>query len=227
MRVRWLALCGVAVVGLTGCPSFSTMGLARPIRKGTTQIVVAPEALALAVVNPTTGVATGAVLPQAEIAVRYGITDSFELGAKAWLLGAGLEGKIGIIQSNPGFGLDIAINPGFAYLGYGSTTSSSGLLSLSLPVMFGLNLGGHQLIVAPKVMDLVFLGGTSPVHVVLTGASVGFALKLGDELRIMPEISAVYPASVNSGGTTFTLPFQGAAVQAGLGLLIGGGRFDQ
>src|SRR5688572_20066601 len=92
MRTGWLVICCVAVVGLSGCPSYSTMGLARPLRKGTMQTFVVPE---------VQGVVSGLTLgwPQQEFGLRYGVTDSFELGMKVWLLGMAFESKFSLLES--------------------------------------------------------------------------------------------------------------------------------
>lgn len=223
MRVRSLAVCGVAVACLTGCPSFTTLGLARPLKKGSTQIVIAPEyENATFVLN---GTAFPVTLPQGELAVSYGVSDNFELGAKAWFFGAELNGKFGLIQSpTMDSGMDLAFSPGLSYVGIGAGGGSVNLLTVSLPLQVGLNFGGNQLVLSPKVIDYLLVSGGAG-NLVVAGGSVGLALKLGDELRLMPQVTAMYPLLAASGSGAGTTGFQGVLLQGGISLLFGG-KYD-
>lgn len=211
MRTGWLVICYVAVIGLTGCPSYSTTGLARPLRKGSMQTVVVPEAQ---------GVASGLTLawPQTEFGLRYGVTDSFELGFKAWLFGLALEGKFGLLESpTMDSGVDLSLYPSLSYMGIGG----AGLLTISVPLLIGINVGGNQLVLAPKLVDHLGIAG-GVANLVNVGVSVGYAIKLGDELRIMPELTAMYPLAYQAGSSVGVGGFPGAIVQLGVGFMFGG-----
>jgi hypothetical protein len=228
MRAASLVICTLGLAILTGCPSASTMALARPLKQGAMEIMVAPETLVLG----------GVALPQGEFGVRYGVTDSFEMGFKAWLIGAALEAKIGLMRAESmQSGIDVSFYPGVSFLtlgaGIGSGTSVGGsTLTLNLPVLIGINMNGHQLVLGPRIMDLISSGtvnlgdgttSTGIVNNVLVGTSVGFAFKLSDSFRILPEISMLYPAFSTSASGTSVNPFGNTfLIQAGLGLLFGG-----
>jgi hypothetical protein len=215
MCIRWLAIGCVAVVGLTGCPSYSTMGLARPLRKGSMQTVVSPEAQ---------GVASGltVVWPQTELGVRYGVTDSFELGIKAWLFGLALEGKIGLLESpTMESGVDLSFNPSASYMGIGWGFGGVNLITVSLPLLVGFNFGGNQLVLGPKLVDhMVIAGGVG--NLLNVGLSLGYAIKLGDEFRLMPEISATTPIFGQAGSAVGFGFVPGAMVHVGIGIMFGG-----
>ena len=67
-RILWLALFGAWLIG---CPSVSTMGLARTLNRGSVQGYVAPGVVGLAA-GPSGGVgASSVLLPQIEGGVRY------------------------------------------------------------------------------------------------------------------------------------------------------------
>jgi len=217
MRIQSLVLCGVAVVCLTGCPSFSTMGMARPLKPGSMQIVIAPEGEG-GTLNGPTGQATG-FLPQGELALRYGVNDIFELGAKIWLIGAALEGKLGLLRSpTMDGGIDLSVGASLSYLGITSSTGTLSLSTISVPLLVGINFGGHQLVLAPKVVDVIGSGPTGIAHQLNVGTSVGLALKLGPEFRLLPEISVIYPAAGQFFGGILEPPI----VQLALGLMFGG-----
>ena len=217
MRVQSLVLCGVAVMCLTGCPSFSTMGLARPLKPGSMQIVIAPEAEG-GTINGPTGQATGFV-PQGELALRYGVNDWFELGAKIWLIGAALEGKFGLLRSpTMDGGLDLSVAPSLSYLGITSSSGTLSLSTISVPLLVGINFGGNQLVLAPKVVDVIGAGPGGISHLITVGTSLGLALKLGPEFRLMPEITLIYPTAGQSFGGILEPPI----VQLALGMMFGG-----
>lgn len=88
---------------------------------------------------------------------------------------------------------------------------------LDAPLNFRMG-GDHLFVVSPKLLDSV-----DTVHgengALAAGLSVGLSLSITRTVRVMPEVSAVYPAFVSG-----RLPPEAAALvmQAGLGILIGG-----
>jgi hypothetical protein len=202
---------------LAGCPSVSTLGLARTLDKGKSQFFVAPEAVGFAMTSA--GATTRFIAPQIEVGARYGVNDRVELGAKAWLVGAAVDGKFALMKSaDMGSGMDVSVDVGAAFLNLTangtSTTTSQSLLTLNVPLLVGFNLGGHQLVLGPKVVDMVTFGTA------FLGSSVGFAFKVSETFRLLPELSAVYPVLASAGGQ----PGEPGGVwyQAALGFLFGG-----
>lgn len=219
--MRKLFVVCVAGLGLVlaGCPSISTLGLARTLDKGETQVAVSPGSYGAA--TAATGTSGLAAVPQVEVAARYGVTDTFELGGKAWFLGASFDGKFSLVRSNGESGLDLAINPGVGFLSAtasGDLSGSVGVLTLYLPLLVGLNFGGHQLVLGPKVIDQVYFSGGQATNVLFAGSSIGFAIKIGDGFRLLPELSVAYPLTVNTTGTGVS----GLIYQANLAFLFGG-----
>jgi hypothetical protein len=213
-----------------GCPSFSTMGTARTLPKSSFQVFVAPEVVVARDWAIGSEEVEGTVTwAQFELGARYGITDSVELDAKLWELGFELGTKIQLYRSDSeDSGIDVAIEPGAGYLTYGASAGESdatiGSLSLYLPVLLGVNVGGgSQIVLAPKVVDQIFFGSgsSSTVNALWGGGSLGFAWKLGERFRIMPEVSVVYPLSTSIGNSS-DVAFKGMVLQGGIGLLFGG-----
>lgn len=218
---------------LAGCPSFSTMGTARTLPVGKTQIVVVPQAAytkewSIAGLDRRTDV----IYPQFELGIHHGVTEEVEVGAKGWILGFQVDTKVQLVRSpSASSGIDIAVDPGIGYLaftqqqslGATSLTASQNSLSFYLPLLVGFNFaGGSQLVLGPKLIDQVILpsSDTGSGNVLWGGASVGYALRFGN-FQLLPEVTVVYPMSVvQSPGATFS--FGGIAVQGGVGLLFGG-----
>lgn len=207
-------LLAVLALALFGCPSFSTMGTARTIGRGKTQLLVAAEGMGSATHS---GVG---VLPQLELAGRYGFTDDVELGLKAWYLGAALDAKVQLIRSaNPESGLDVAFDP---TIGWGAPNK----LTVAVPLLLGFNFrGGHQLVLGPRLVDQLWFDPAQPaaraVNALLAGMSVGFAWKISERVRLMPELSVLYPIAAAPGVSTYA--GTGVAYQGGFGILIFGG----
>lgn len=218
---------------LAGCPSFSTMGTARTLPPGNTQLVVSPQAAytkrwSIAGLEQRTDV----VFPQLELGIHHGVTENVEVGAKIWVLGFEVDTKLQLGRSqSDSSGIDIAIDPGIGYLGFtqgqgiGTTslTTSQNSLSLYLPLLVGFNFaGGNQLVLGPKIIEQIILPSsqTGAGNVLWGGASVGYAWRFGN-FQLLPEVTVVYPMSVvQKPGATFS--FSGIAVQGGVGLLFGG-----
>jgi hypothetical protein len=216
-----------ALSGLAGCPSISTLGAARTIDRGTSQFFIAPE-----VTYFTLG-EKPLVKPQVEFGVRYGLTDKLELGGKVWLPGIAADAKIALLRAkSPDAGLDVALNPGFSYLGgFSGTRSGEGsslhTFTLFVPLLLGLNVGGgHQLVLAPRVIDQLFMGSGSDggaANIVYAGTSLGFVFKVGPSFRLMPEVSVGVPIVGTVSGFGTDVGVGALIVQGGVGLLLGGG----
>ncbi len=222
----WL-LAALALAPLwLACPSVSTMGSARTLQAGALQGFVGPGLYAA-----TSSSSPTVTLPQIEGGIRYGVTDRVELGAKFWLLGFNVEGKFALFRpESPDEGVNLSIAPGLGYLTLGDSTagtaSTSGVLNLYVPVLLGIRLRGHELIFAPKLIDtLVFgtsTGGAGTGNILSFGASLGFAVKLADGFRIVPEIAVLYPAILSDTSTGTSTFGRSLVFQGGIGFLFGG-----
>lgn len=209
-----------SVAFLCGCPSVSTMGMARTLDQGHGQLMMAAEAVDYPLSTSVDGTPNRYVLPQVELAGRYGLTDRLEIGGKAWLLGAGADLKIGVVRSEDmQRGVDVSIDPGISYLGINIGEGDASLVTLTLPVLVGINFGGgHQLVLGPKVVASR-AGSTGAFSTSASaGGSLGIAFKLMPNLRLLPEVAMTIPVYESVPGATMPGPY----VQFGLGMLVGG-----
>ncbi|MDP1829105.1 MAG: hypothetical protein Q8L48_37930 [Archangium sp.] len=235
MTSRLLGL-SMVVMGtlLSGCASVSTMGLARTLNQGAVQGWVAPEGGGVVAVTGTIAGATGVGYPLLEGGIRVGVTDRFELGARLGLSGVGLEGKIGFLRSpTMDTGINLSLNPGVTYVGFGLGSAFVGTLTFHLPLLIGIDFGGHELVLGPRFIDQLVFAGTSGtgssassagINIIYAGGSVGFAIKAGPNLRILPEVSIGVPvvATGTVGTSSATAVGAGGLIfQAGVAFLFG------
>ena len=199
----------IAALALSGCYSFSTLGRARTIDKGHFQVFAAPEAF---VVASGSG---GNVRPIAEAGVRYGLTDNIELGGRLTTVGLTLGPRIQLRRSpHPTSGLDIAVAPAVAY-------TYPDKLALEAPVLLGLNLDRHQLVLAPRLvyqMRLDVPGQDVPVSFLYAGASFGAALRVTESVTVLPEIALLGEVYADPGFSSNLARAMG--LQGALGLLF-------
>ncbi len=215
-----------AIVFLGGCASFTTMGTATTIEKGSVQAFVAPEA---EMVGSETG--KPGTLPQLEAGLRYGLTERVEIGSKVWGLGAGLDSKIQLLRSvSRDSGIDLAIDPGLSYVNVGlaGLVPTTRVVSFYLPVLVGMNFeGGHQLVGGARLVEQIAWseGGQVPStrQILWSGASLGFAFKISDGFRLMPEVAVALPLVNTALDGSDAKSMRGTFfLQGGLALLFGG-----
>lgn len=225
------------VAPLTGCASFSTMGLARTMNKGGIQGWVAPGGGGA--IATESGTSVGAGYPLLEGGIRYGVTDNVELGAKLGFDGITLQSKFGLVRSpTMEHGVDLSVAPQVGFIGYGASTSGSGsssssfvgVLTAQLPILFGIDFGGHELVFGPRVVDQVLFGnfssgtsgGSGVADLLYVGGSIGFAIRVSPYVRIMPEVAIGVPVfeSANNVGSS---ALGGLIFQGGIGFLFGSG----
>jgi hypothetical protein len=219
---RLLALFpAIAILG--GCPSITTMGTARTVKRDTTQVWVAPEFMGLTY-DSGDGYESLSV-PQFELGMRRGVTDTVDVGAKLWLLGMAIDAKFQLLRSPvQDTGVDLAISPGLGWLGFNDGDGNGFNVVTgyaSLPV--GINLpGGSQFVLTPKAIYQRYMarsdGGSGSVGIFFVGGSAAFAWKLGS-MYVLPEISIMQPAAQGEAGDA--VYYDGVVFQGGVGLLFG------
>lgn len=234
----------IAAVSSMGCLSASTMGLARTLNKGAVQgwasaagggiIASAPTASTGGV--PTT-TSTGTGYPMVEGGVRVGVSDHVELGGRLGFNGIGIEGKFGFVRSpTMDSGINVSLAPQVGFVGIGVAGAFVGVVTMQLPVLIGIDFGGHELVLGPKLHNSIYFAGVSAggssanavIDLLSAGASVGFAIKAGP-VRLLPEVSFVVPffasagasASGTSGAVASGVGVGGFAFQIGFGILFG------
>lgn len=212
------------------------MGLARTLNAGKVQGWVAPEGAGVVAVQGSSSVGVG--YPNIEGGVRVGLTDHFELGGKLGLSGITVDGKIGLIRSaSMDQGFNLSIDPGIGFIGFGTGASAGGAsggafigtVSFHLPVLFGIDFAGHELVIGPRLSDqFVFSGSGSSsatANFFAVGGSVGFAIRLGRSFRILPEVAVSVPVVASAGisglGAVSGAGFGGFLIQGGIGFLFG------
>lgn len=217
----------LAAVITSGCASTSTMGLARTLNKGAFQGWVAAEGGG--VVSSGSGVG----YPMVEGGIRVGASDRVELGARLGFSGIGAEAKFALLRPQTmESGLNLSLNPAVGFFGIAANGAFVGTFSAQLPVLFGIDFGGHELIFGPRIQDQVLFGavsgssnGSAAVSLLSVGGSVGMAFKLGPAIRILPEASLNVPffatAGASGSGTATGVGVGGVIFQIGVGFLFG------
>ncbi len=205
-RVTAIVLMGLLA---SACMSFSTLGRARVVEVGRVQIYGAPEALVVATDSGAS------IRPIAEVGVRVGVTPELELGARVTTLGLTLGARTQLHRSpDPRSGVDVLLAPALAY-------TVQDKLALEAPVLIGINLGDHQLVVAPRVtyqMRLAVPGQAAPASYLYLGVSVGLVIRLDDHVALMPEIAALGQVYADPGYASSLSSALG--LQGSIGLLV-------
>ena len=217
---RSLLLSGIALVGLllSGCPSLSTLQTASTVPAGETRFAVGIEGFGIAVEDASI------TLPQVEFGVRYGVSDSIDLGGKVYLGGAEAGMKFQYLDG----GMDGAIAPAISFMsistGSGDTSSSLSVLYFHLPFLFGAHMGDMLTLgFGPKFLGILAFGeatsGSDTESAAGTGMMGGgylqLAMQLGDAFWLAPEFNAYVPMTGDGS-------FNGVLYQFGLGLMFGG-----
>jgi hypothetical protein len=222
---RWSLLIALLSVLHAGC-SIATLGTALPIDPGTSQIVVAPSVVRVALSGkPYTG-------PQVELGGRYGVSKNVDIGARIWLPlpGYSLDSRIALLRSEDReHGFDIGLQPGVSYLyvpGGEADSSPLHIASATLPLLLGWNLGGgKQLVVAPKLIDVLSASGSvdgKAANLLTMATTVGFIWPLTSNFSVAPEvgIGKLLLGSVQGFGSDLWM--SGVSGQVSLGFLFGG-----
>ena len=208
-----------ACFALIGCSSFTTYKTATPLRKGKTMTVVAPQ------VNAAGPKETGkAPFPEVAVSVRHGLTDKLEvggtlsglpLGQAMSALGFEAQGKRHMWRSSSGR-VDVALAGGVGYQVFATSGATFEMIHANLPVIVGINLGRHQLVLAPNLSwQRWYSTGARPVDVGAYGSSLGFRWQVSRRFAILPEFSwARSPTALTKYDNTILL-------HAGIGLVFG------
>lgn len=215
--MRWLALLSVLALGLaaSGCATVGTFQSADTLGKGGRQFGLEPS-----VWWPKTGNETP--LPNVGMTARWGVNDHYDMGFRLGTSGLELLTKVGIVQGAHPITLAVAPSFGGLYAPYKGTTA--GVLAGQVPLLLGVNLARHELVVAPKFQVWHMLGGEERETAINAGGSLGFAIRLGKRVELIPEVAAVVPLkSWQWDGEPVALvqPGQGVMLDGGMAILFG------
>ena len=215
--MRYLAI--LALAG--GCASYGTLTTARPVAPGASQVTTALELDGIGVVENPARIP----LPSLSVDVHRGVRADVDVGGKVsilpggdFLTGLGAEGQLrwrfaGGDRSR----WEFAVAPSAGWRSVESSGARWDAAHAVVPVVVGLNLGRHQLYLAPKVgWQRWWSAGSMPVDVPFAGAGIGFAWRIGHHTTLVPELSVLQtPTSMDNS--------KGAAIlNLGLGLMIDG-----
>jgi hypothetical protein len=221
-RMHFIAHLGsfLAIAALSACSSFTTYKTARPLSKGATQTLVAPQ---LDSAGPKD---TGkAPFPEIAVSVRHGITERIEVGGTLTVLPLGEAmqtlgfeglGKLHLHQTRGGR-VDLAVGAGAGYRVYSSSGAVFEMVHASVPLIVGINLRrSDQLVIAPAVAwQRWYSTGARPVDVPSLGVSLGYRWQISQRFALMPEMTlASSPTALAGFGDT-------AMAHVGIALVFG------
>jgi len=137
--------------------------------------------------------------------VARGMTPNFELGARAWGIysryfltsyGGAIDTKWQLSRRGPKIAL--ATSAGYHALVLGGAPWHS--FQATVPLLFGFDIGKHQLIAGPRIADYVLTSyGQNTINALLGGASLAFAWRVSSKVDLLPELTYLY-SPVRFGG---------------------------
>ncbi|XXF77150.1 hypothetical protein P2318_29465 [Myxococcaceae bacterium GXIMD 01537] len=226
--MRRLILSAAVLAMSSGCIAVGSMQTADTLGQGNFQFAVEPGVWGVAAIANDV---EGAVLPHVDFAARYGLTDTVDIGARFGSSLLEIQSKFLLTDPNdPGKAISLA--PSIAGIFVGAGEGVGGYANVALPLLIGLKTGGgSEFVLGPRINNtIVFAGGDGNTGIgnsLSVGASVGYAARVGEGFRVMPEISMLVPLvqsiSVN-GESDAAAGFAGGLIQFKVGLLFGGGR---
>lgn len=216
--MMWLALV------LMGCLSVRNLQTAEPLGKGRTEIGVdAGYVLVEGLAEATEGTLPG-VVPSVNVSFRHGVTARSDVLVEASSsigIGLGFKTTLTNPESN---GLAVAIAPRVSV----STQIITSSVQASVPVLFGIPLGEHELTVGPRVdwwSGTLIVEQLGAVRSVGVGGNASLALRLGP-VRLIPEVAISKPlfGNVRVGDQTTGADVSADSplwIQPNLAILIG------
>jgi len=134
------------------------------------------------------------VWPRGSVALRYGVGPRLDLAARVGTGGVQLGGRVALGDPTARR-LSVALAPmvSSGQRGIGAYGGSA-----ILPVLVGVPLGTHQLVIGPHlqgwaITELIEGSGREWATYAGPGGSLGLALTASERLRILPEVAAFMP----------------------------------
>ena len=205
MRQWTLGLFLLASIALTGCVGVTTQHTATPIPKGDVEFGVVPGAIG--------AVAPGgsAIVPNLELALRYGISDTVDFGVKITgpLVTADVNVAL-ILQDNFALSLDPTV--GLLYFSIDDATFIwlSGLLPVLADVV---KTDGMTVVAGAKVGYIYISASDSNGDEEISGSGDGFTLgatvgakfRLSKNFAIMPSFDILTPTEALGDGFIYNV----------------------
>lgn len=212
----------------TGCVSVSHVQTADTLGAGKFQFALEPGVGGAAVISDENG-SGGLYYPHVDLAARYGVTDRVDLGVRFGSSLVELQSKF-LLTSPDDVDKAISLAPSVmgVFLGSDEDPDAVSYMNLTLPVLVGFKTsGGSELVLGPRITGTRLSAGDESVNILSAGASVGYALRVTEGFRLMPEVGVSVPllGEVDFGGDSEVASgFGGGFVQFKLGFLFGSGR---
>ncbi|WP_225412509.1 hypothetical protein [Stigmatella hybrida] len=251
MRTQWSVAAAALVLGLlgSGCASMGHVQTADTLGEGQFQFAFEPGIQGTGIVSESSSEVSasdidfdddddddsgfaGVAYPHIDFALRYGVSERVDLGVRFGFSLAELQAKILLTQ--PGDpDLAISLAPALSGVYFGTGDEDVGYTNLALPLLIGFKTdGGSEFVLGPRVSGARVSGGignaSGSINVLSVGGSVGFALRVANGFRLMPEVAFSVPVvgSVNSSESDSEIisGFDTGFLQFKLGFLFGAGR---
>lgn len=148
-------------------------------------------------------------LPWVHVGIGYhrGVARGVELGGRGWIFGVpghlsfgfAADGKVALVRSTPGRGLQVATGASVAYHQAQLGGTPWHLFTGWVPILFGHDFGPHQFVIGPRAGYTLWTGeGQNPVKLPWFGGGAGVSFGVGSRTQIMPELVLLYsPVSFN------------------------------
>lgn len=222
MRNISLILALATLSSLTGCITSSVVQTAETAGKDNFQFTFEPGVMGIAASGTST------TLPSFNIAARYGIDERVDIGGRFGTNLLEVNAKFMVTEVSPDE-LQIAVAPhlgGFALSADGAT---AGIVWLRVPVLFDIPVGQSDVVIGPTGRLITLFGGdgggSGAVTIFDLGTSVGYAARVGNRARIIPEVGFGYPivgAAAAGGDSAFGAIGGGALFSFQVGIQLGG-----
>ncbi len=195
---------------------------------GRFQFAIEPGALGAAVLGGDSD-AAGVVMPHFDMALRYGVSERVDVGARVGFSLAELQTKVLLTQpGDPDLAISLAPSISGASIRIGEAERedegvSTRYVNVALPLLVGFKTnGGSELVLGPRLIYTRFGG----VNILSAGGSLGYAFRVTDRFRLMPEVGISFPLAgkVDGSDSDFAAGFNGGFAQFKLGFLFGAGR---
>jgi hypothetical protein len=190
------ALIVLATILWTGCASFSTHLTPRPTTKGKTELDAHVNVYAY-----TADDGDRRVFPNVELGLRYGLSDTVDIGGKVNAGTVELNSRIALILTDS-FDLGIVPSAGIVAFDASSGHRQAGIVTFGAPILAGVHVGstttlllGAKIIAAISTIEVEEDGRTtnSGELVFYPGGVVGFELMLTDNFALFPELNFHFP----------------------------------
>lgn len=184
---------------LSGCATFGTLQRADTLGAGGVQLALEPSLWSGSVAGQRL------TLPDTDLALRVGVAENVDLQARIGSTLLELGGKVQLTPKDRER-VVLSLAPSASAFVVGAGGESVGFGTIHLPVLVGIGVGEHQLVLAPKVHDIFAFGAGAGGHVVSVGGSAGVAFRVGRRFSIVPEYARLQPVWISgaAGGETAT-----------------------